>query len=46
MKTNKSKIFNGEDTYTNTVGVGGWSLVIAAAGAEPDYSGGIPEIHL
>ena len=39
-------VFDGEDTYVDMSGIGGWSLVVASAGAEPDYSGGHPEIHL
>lgn len=41
-----NKVFDGEDTYINMSGLGGWSLMIASAGSEPDYSGGIPEVHL
>lgn len=41
-----NKVFDGEDAYINMSGLGGWSLLIASAGAEPDYSGGKPEVHL
>ncbi len=39
-------VSDGDDVYLDFSGFGGWSLTIASALAEPDFSGGSPEIHL
>ncbi len=37
---------DGIDYYIDMSGTGGWTLTIAVATAEPDFSSGIPAIHL
>ena len=39
-------VVDGDESYVDFSGFGGWSLTIASAVAEPDFSGGPPEIHL